>query len=98
MSRVESYNVPKAPCPHCGYRADGVFRANAGTGGPSPGDFVVCFGCTELLQFGEGMETVPADPAAVATLSKEYMQGVEESKELIKRLRCRIMEKTGGGN
>lgn len=91
-----TYKVPKDACPHCGYKADGVYRYSQGQERPRPGDFVVCMGCTELLQFREDMGVRVPTPESLAELPPEYMVQVEKSKEMVRNIRAATISKTGG--
>jgi hypothetical protein len=93
---LKSYTVPVDKCPHCGYKADGVFRRDDGEGGPSPGDFCVCYGCTELLRFTHDMGMEIPSAEHLAELDKEYLAEVEKSKEVVRRSRASKIAKTGG--
>jgi hypothetical protein len=47
--------IPEQPCPHCGRHIDSTGPADRGPARPPrTGDFVVCFGCTEVLVWQVG--------------------------------------------
>ena len=60
---VPHQRIPASRCPYCFKKLDSVSTVEGDVPPPSKGDLAVCFGCGELMQFGDdgGMEKMTPD-------------------------------------
>lgn len=84
MSDVPHVRIPERACPYCGKGLDSVSMLEGDVPPPSKGDMAVCFGCAEIMQFGDGltMEKMSADE--LAALSLDEMADIRKTQGAIR--------------
>jgi hypothetical protein len=82
--------IPICLCPLCGHSLDSVGSLSDPTAAPSPGDWIVCIGCTAILEF-DYQRRLNLVPFAIAT------RALHEDADLLGTVRAiQAMQRTLG--
>jgi hypothetical protein len=78
MSDVPHVRFAKTVCPYCGYGVDSASVLEGDVPPPKKGDMAVCFGCAEILQFGDDLKIEKMTAEELAALSFDEMADIRK--------------------
>lgn len=67
-------------CPTCGSSCNYWGDFADANSKPGPGDFTICFGCTDLLVFTAHMKVRKPTDAELATIDEEQLRLIEDTR------------------
>jgi hypothetical protein len=81
----DAVRVPETSCPHCGHRLDAVSMVGRPTPQPTNGDFTVCIGCGEVLQFDFELNLTRVSPMEIALLDGSEARDLQLTQRIVRR-------------
>ena len=76
----------ESACPYCGKPLDSVGTLEGDVPPPSKGDMAVCFGCAEIMQFGDGMTMEKMSADELAALSFDEIADIRKTQGAIRAI------------
>ena len=71
-------------CPHCGYKMNAASTMSGPAPLPNPGDFGVCFGCGEALQYDRRLRLVKISAAQIAALDPDERAELQQVQNAVR--------------